>query len=310
MPYPIPSEHERRAVFAWLKQAASLTAWRRLYSFHQSFVDAVSKGYEDEQRSPNGPTTIPTDWYADVLRSHDGFAVALQRLGRGDRTCFAYLGIPGHFSFGIQQVKWWQEMFYGWHAGRNGFDLVDSPCWPAIEKSMHECLAVLSEIGIVLQDRVIDETAPISAVSHYLGYPMSSLIKYLVATPVLPAVPTPPKEILISTGDIIPYYGIWEPVRLGKPAVKGTTPKGVPYEMGPSRDVDGRTLDGCLNYLHGDFAAPTIAFDEDLPRHDGRPTTWRLIWRDDRYGDKGIPEEEADYVFIRPVEGEVLFKYG
>jgi len=175
---------------------------------------------------------------------------------------------------------------------------------------MHACLAALSDIGVVLQDRVIDETAAISELSHYLKYPTSSLIKHLNAQPALPIVPTAPKEVLVPTGDVIPCYGIWEPVRLGHPPAKGMTPKGVPYELGPSRDVDGRTLDGCLNYLHGDFAAPTIAFQEDLPRHDGRPTTWRLVWRDDRYGDKGVPEEESDYVFVRPVEGEVLFKYG
>jgi Immunity protein 71 len=41
MPYPLPTEHERRALFAWLKQASSLSAWRRLYTFNQAFVDVV-----------------------------------------------------------------------------------------------------------------------------------------------------------------------------------------------------------------------------------------------------------------------------
>jgi hypothetical protein len=65
-----------------------------------------------------------------------------------------------------------------------------------------------------------------------------------------------------------------------------------------------------MNYLHADFEAPTIAFAEDSPRHDGRPTTWRLVWCDDRYGKIPIPEEESHYVFVRPVPGEVLFTYG
>jgi hypothetical protein len=146
--------------------------------------------------------------------------------------------------------------------------------------------------------------------SEYLSYQESSLIKHLNSQTVLPDVPTAGPEVLVATGQVIPCYGIWEPVRIGRPMKTGTTPKGVPYELGVSREVDGRTLDGCMNYLHGDFAAPTIAFEGDLPRHDGRPTTWRLVWCDDRYGEKAIPDEEVNYVFVQPVPGEVLFKYG
>ena len=42
MAYPLPTEHERRAPFRWLEQAASLTAWRRLSSYNRRFVDAAS----------------------------------------------------------------------------------------------------------------------------------------------------------------------------------------------------------------------------------------------------------------------------
>ena len=49
MPYPRPTDPERCALFCWLKQASSVTAWRRLYSYHQRFVDAVQSVYEEEQ---------------------------------------------------------------------------------------------------------------------------------------------------------------------------------------------------------------------------------------------------------------------
>jgi hypothetical protein len=78
MPYPVPTDRERRALFAWLKQASSLSAWRRLYSHHQVFVDAVAKAYVDEQSTPGMALTLPTDWYASVLRSHDAFYAALE----------------------------------------------------------------------------------------------------------------------------------------------------------------------------------------------------------------------------------------
>lgn len=310
MPYPIPTEHERQAVFAWLKQASSLTAWRRLYSHHQVFVDAVAKAYVDEQSTPGKELTIPTDWYTSILRSHDAFDVALAWLARSDRRCFTYLGAPGHFSLAIQQVEWWQDMYYGWHVGRNGFGVEASPHWPEIEKAMHDCLAALSDIGVVLQPRGMDDPAPVASVSRYLSYSHSSLIKHLVGQTTLPPVPSSVvPEVLVRSGKTVPCYGIWEPVRVGRHATAGKTPKGLPYALADSREVDGHTLDGCMNYLCGAFEAPNIQFREDDQRHDGRPTTWRLVWRDDRYGDQPIPDEETHYVFVQPVPGEVLFTY-
>lgn len=309
MPYPIPTDHERRALFGWLKQASSLTAWRRLYTFHQVFVDAVSAAYEDEQNTPALASTIPTDWYADVLRSQHAFGVAIDRLARGDRRCFAFLGAPGHFNEGLRNVQWWQDMYGGRFSGRNGFDPADSPHWPVILRAIHECLAALSDIGVVLQDRVSDDPAPVSSVPDYVTVPWSSLPKHWLRQGTILPVPTAAvPEVLVPTGHVIPFYGIWEPVRI-RPAT-ATTPTGASYELPESWDADGRTLDGAMNYLHRDFAAPTIAFEEDVPRNDGRPTTWRLVWRDDRYGDKPIPDEESSYVFVQPVPGEVLFRYG
>lgn len=310
MPYPLPTDHERRVLFAWLKQASSLTAWRRLYTLNQLFVDAVTVAYEDEQKTPGAVKTIPTDWYARVVRGQAAFLASLERLEGGDRRCFAFLGAPGHFSEGLLQVKWWQDMYYGVHVGRNGFDVETSPHWPQIATVMHDCLAALSDIGVVLQQRFTDVPAPITDVSGYLAYDESSLIKYLNSQSVLAAVPRSVPEVLVPTGQTIPCYGIWEPVRIGHPASAQMTPKGLPYTLVASREVDGRTVDGCMNYLQADFAGPTIAFQEDGQREEGRPTTWRLVWRDDRYGDNPIPAEEQSYVFVRPVAGEVTFKYG
>lgn len=310
MPYPVPNDHERRALFGWLKQASSLTAWRRLYTYHQMFVDALTKAFEDEQNTPGVSPTIPTQWYTAVLDDHDAFAAALQRLERGDRRCFAFLGAPGHFSQGILHVEWWQDMYSGSWVGRNGFPVEDSIHWPNIAASMHDCLSALSDIGVVLQDRVIGNPAQIVELGCYLRDSDSSLIKLWNSQSALPSVPSKAPEVLVPTGKTIPCYGIWEPVRVGRATGTYKTRAGLGYELAPSWQVDGHVIDGCMNYLHGDFEAPTLAFQEDDPRRDGRPTTWRLVWRDDRYGDNPIPEEETRYVFVQPVPGEVLFKYG
>jgi hypothetical protein len=309
MPYALPSDHDRRALFHWLKQASSLTAWRRLYAHHQAFVDAVTKAYEDEQKAPDRPTHIETSLFAAVLRAADAFSAGLEHLAQGDRRCFTFLGARGHFSEGLLQVEWWQDMYMGRFMGRNGWSAAESPSWPLIEKAMHRCLAARNDIGVVLQRRMIDEPAWIEDIRDYLVSPHSSLIKLIHSQSMLPVVPPAMGEPLVPTGQIIPVYGVWEPIRRDDVSRAGRTPKGVPYQLGPTRKLDGYFLDGCMNYLHGGFAAPTLGFEEDVARDDGRPTIWRLVWRDDRYGEKPIPEEEASYTFVQPVTGEILFEY-
>lgn len=218
------------------------------------------------------------------------------------RRCFLFLGARGHFSESLLGVKWWQEMYGGSFNSRNSFSPAASPRWPEMETAMHDCLAALSDIGVALQKRHTDVPAPISRMSTYLSSPTSSLIKHWLAQSNMLRVPVATPELLVSTGDLVPVYGIWEPIQTVMS--DGTIP------LPPRMLVDGRNLDGCMNYLHADFPAPTIAFPEDGQRRESRPTTWRLLWRDDRYADATVPEDEQNYIFVQPVPGEVLFTYG
>lgn len=294
MPYPIPTEHQRRAVFAWLKRASSLRAWRRLYTLHQVFVDTVQSVYEEEQRTPGAAITIPTSYVADLLRDHDAFAKALDRLARGDRRCFLFLGAPGHFNQGLHSVWWWNDMVQGLNMGRNGFGPFESPRWPELEHAMENCLAARLDIMIVLQSRFTDVPAPLDEASQWQPGSGRSLIEFLLDQPTLPPVPVAEPELLVETGRDVPCFGVWEPVKAPKPS-------GL---LGALRDPlpappTGRELDGCMNYLHADNPAPTIQFPEDGPRQEGRRTTWRLLWRDQRYEGAPAPVEEDDYVFVR-----------
>jgi Immunity protein 72/Immunity protein 71 len=305
MPYIVPTEHQRRALFGWLKQSSSLTAWRRLYSYNQAFVDAVRGAYEEEQRTSGMPQTIPTQWFARVLQSHDAFEAALQRLQNADRRCFDFLGARGHFNEGLRAVTWWEDMYGGSFDGRNGFGPDAGPHWPEILKTIHDCLAALSDIDAVLQERHTDVPAPIDTVNDIPDQRESSLIKWWLTQTNLPPVPVLETELLVRTGRNIPHYGIWEPVQVTRPLSIIDRFRSLPLPP-----PEGRPLDGCMNYLQGGSAAPTIDFPEDGQRREGRPTTWRLLWRDDRYGPNPIPEEESHYVFVQPVPGEVLFTYG
>lgn len=296
MPYRLPTEHERRALFQWLKQASSLTAWRRLRELNKAFGDVVESVYEEEQRVPGSASTISGDKVASILRNQDSFEAALERLARGDRRCFTFLGARGHFNDALLSVEWFQDMYGGMMYGRNGWDPADSPRWPEIERAMDACISALSDIGVVLQPRFTDVPAPLRSVDTYLSVKEPSLPKHWLAQPSLPPVPVAEPEVLIRTGREIPFYGIWEPVQERPKRDLWSILKGT-----PEPDQEPLQIDGCMNYLHAGFDAPTIDFPEDNQRNEGRRTTWRLLWRDDRYGPKPVPEEEAHYTFVRPV---------
>jgi hypothetical protein len=98
-----------------------------------------------------------------------------------------------------------------------------------------------------------------------------------------PEVPEPEQEIFVTTGGKLPCSGIWEP-------------------------VNGDYRIGTMHYLHGGANAPklnqTLLDPSDKEwgyDHVKIGVVWRLIWRDDRYEDGSIPEEEKEYKFMCPV---------
>ena len=297
MAYPLPTEHERRALFCWLEQASSLAAWQRLHSYHQRFVEIVRSVYEEEQRTAGMKQTIHPNELSDLLRRQEAVEAALGRLKGGDRGCFSGLRSPGHFREGLSALWWWQDMYVGSMFGRNGFDASGSPRWRELQTAMGECVLALSDIGVVLRRQ--DVPAPIEEVGGYASQRGESLIKWWLERKGLPPVPIADPEVLVPTGQVVPHSGIWEPVRA--PATL--------LERMAAGLSSSRPLDGCMNYLHADTPAPTIGFEDDDPPEEGRPTTWRLLWRDERYGDNAVHSHERNYVFVAPVKGEDPFAY-
>lgn len=51
-----------------------------------------------------------------------------------------------------------------------------------------------------------------------------------------------------------------------------------------------------MNYLHGGSEAPQITLSNNDDSVDV-DTTWRLLWRDDRYLNGTLPSEELGYIF-------------
>nr|WP_256504837.1 Imm72 family immunity protein [Cupriavidus sp. WGlv3] len=98
---------------------------------------------------------------------------------------------------------------------------------------------------------------------------------------------------MVATGKPVPHSGIWEPVEARKSQVLS--------HFFFSETVTGPPLaiTGCMNYLHGDSIAPkaTLETKDDNPEVN---TVWRLLWRDNRYEDGTVPNEEHNYIFLKP----------
>lgn len=295
MPFRLPTEHERRALYAALRRQSSLSAWTRVLELHKTFMDAVETAFQDGQRHPSPDpglgTFVPVSWMSAVFQAHDALARAIDRLRGGDRSCFKFLGTPGHISEGMQTVNWWDDM-YGReiHMGGPIFPPARSPHWPAIESAMQACLAAYFELEAVVEPRELDVPAKIESIDLLLDprlTPNATIFRDLVAQPSLPDVPVTEPPVLVPSGQSIPCSGIFEPVRTNA-------------QRADIRDMarrwlarEGHRIDGCMNYLCRDSPAPTIAFPEDDLRKEGRPTLWRLVWADDRYGSHGSPPSDT-----------------
>jgi hypothetical protein len=299
MPYRAPDEAERRAFFHHLKMASSLTGWQRALVYYGDLLAIVRRAYEDTWRNDPEPT-IPKNEMALLAFCHSCFALGVQWLSRGDRNCFKFLGRKGHFSEAHRMIEVWRDAEWRYAASISNEFILGCRQWPEIKSSLHKFLRVRGENSEVLQARYSDVPAPIESpkeIHHPENLITGPRLRELLTRTDLAPVPTPPKEVLVPTGGLIPCFGIWEPVKVDWSAgVAGMFKK-------PLAPADGAyVLDGCPNYLHEGGRAPTIAFPEDTPRREGRPTVWRLLWEDRRYLDGVVPEEERDYVFKQPLE--------
>ncbi|MCW7538033.1 Imm71 family immunity protein [Aquabacterium sp. A7-Y] len=300
MAYTVPTTEERKALFYWLKQCSSYTAWARMGTYYRAFVEDVQQVFTATQDTPaptnDGPLIHASDM-ALTLKCYAAFEEALSKLKSGDKSVFKFIGYgvgAGYFCEGVRALGGWSSKTFAAESHGLIWPLMSSPYWEPLNQKYELCTSAWSEIGhYVMESRFTDMPADIVSMADMLMIDNEGFA--LVKTRRdLPDVPVPDKEVLIKTGASCPHSGIWEPVR-------------VPFSDGflglfkkPLAPSDGQfPLDGCMNYLHAGSPAPTIGFEGD-PNDKGRPTTWRLIWRDDRYEDGTVPEEERDYVFMQP----------
>lgn len=306
MAYSLPTEDERKRLFRLIQQSSSWTAWADVCRYHKAFIDTVRVAFEDTQANPpaEGPL-LDTSEMALLLEGYASFEAALDRLRHGDRSVFRFVG------FGIRGAPYFWEAFRivdtwldGLPDGLNDARGMDPkarrlPLYPKIEVALKNLAQTWARVGFVLETRHTDLPAPIDmpTSADARGINCGAYIDYTTIPPAvqLPNVPYPSDYLLIGTGDPCPHYGIWEPVKV--PMGKGF----IGLFKQPEIPIDHEfELDGCMNYLHQGSNAPTLAFEGDGPRGEGRPTVWRLLWKDGRYLDGGLPPEERAYRFFAP----------
>jgi hypothetical protein len=141
-----------------------------------------------------------------------------------------------------------------------------------------------------MESRFLEDPAP-----TVFGERLIPLWRTMPVPAVLEGVPDPSENTFVRTGQTTPYSGIWEPIHAAKPSKTSLLSK---FTRTPEPHAPFE-IAGAMNYLHGGSKAPTVKVEtmEDIFEIE---TTWRMLWRDERYQDGSVPAIEAGYRFVQP----------
>jgi hypothetical protein len=279
----LPSELERKQLFHLIKKWSSYTAWERIFGYYKKLAEVVEASVRasDDGGLEKDQTSISYSDYAYILSGLADFEDGLIRLREGDKSVFTWSDAYGLFNrsalvfdryettkFKVEDrdIMWHDETPYS----KEFFEALT-----VCSKAMDECWRY------IVEDRYADDPAPI----YYALWEAVWLPYFHYPSP-LPEVPEPEEDVFVATGEEIACSGIWEPVEA----------------KGSHKRI------GAINYLHGGSEAPPAdqAYRDIADRRYGNhaleaiDVVWRLIWRDDRYEDGTVPEEEKDYRFVMP----------
>jgi len=286
------NELERRQFFYELKRCSSWTAWNRILGFFNDWADihkrslqiASEKGFESK-------TSLPESDYVMILEDLAHCDAGVGRLRRGDKRVFQ-CGVMGEFEKAGRRMLSHTIRLLGYvNSGDIGIKFDTTPLWDEFAIATDKLATAWGECGPSILEPSDDRGKP----THKLDIPANDWFRN-TRPPIgrfpanLPEVPDPTDNILAHTGTYLKCSGIWEPVDVPAPPLfslfRPPPPKG-PFP-----------IIGAMAYLHGGTPAPRKVFDYTTrERARGDRVTWRLLWRDDRYEDGTIPEEEKDYKF-------------
>lgn len=292
----LPSEIERRQIFHSLKRWSSYTAWHRILALYQAWVDAMEKTVsrcedlpaDSPQYQHYKQVGLGTDSFVSSLKGLADVDEGVARLKRGDKRVFKYASY-GEFFRGAQPLQTWNH-FINHFVKSDGWPLQPEliPHWLELELAREQVSSAWGECGQHVLQQAQDGTIERATRTFLNEYLKADLDRITFPHP-LPEVPNHPETVLVHSGNLVKQSGIWEPVDAPAPKLISLFKPSPP--QGPFPIV------GTMAYLHAGTEAPNMASYGEI---DGERCTWRLLWRDTRYEDGTIPEEEQHYIFLKP----------
>ncbi|UNE63768.1 Imm71 family immunity protein [Xanthomonas oryzae] len=284
----LPNDLERRQMFHQLKKESSFTAWNRMLELYQAWADATERSVrEADAKGWLDKSGISESDYVCILKGLAHQEEGVRRLRKGDKRVFKF-DANGEFVMGHRIVSHFIQLIWRIEIGENAIKEEFTPRWDEFCACLEGIRILRSEIWAdIIEGRYFEDPA-----HNIYGEWFQKNVSRMHFPPVIPDVPNPVENTLVATGTRIPCSGIWEPVDAPKPKK---------FSLFSKPDVPSGFLPyiAAMNYLHGGSAAPKASqeIEDDVLNID---VVWRLIWRDDRYEDGTIPDEEAGYVFMQP----------
>jgi hypothetical protein len=285
----LPSNFERQQIFYWLKKVSSVTAWRRIFSFYEAWAEATENSVRVADESGRGQqTSLPHSEYALILKCLAHCEEGVNRLSKGDKRVFKF-DSNGEFVMAQRMLSHWTKMLERIELGENGIN-EHTPLWPEFCNSLTTLANAWGECGPhILEPRYIEEPAQ----NLYGDWLKSQLMTSVFPTRIAP-VPDPVDNVFAKTHEITPHSGIREPIEVETSAKIGI----LSFFVKVMKPQPPFKVMGAMNYLHAGSKAPQITIETDDDSID-LDTTWRLLWKDDRYQDGSVSEEEASYIFLK-----------
>lgn len=278
----------------WLLKKYSSYTWAA--EVHRLFTQFVND-FEAWMRT-NPPRT--TKFEEDVLRSvwymHGKAEEGLDLLKNSQDKSRAYALLDKGFGFGdmFWHDRWFTDMDtteFEAIGFTNFWDKFEKPCtgiFRALGAAEHMSNCLIFGPGLRAHKDAQRNVERLPFRLEY-GTPLWTPSQF-------PPLPTPDTAIEILSGEEAPVTGIWLPEPIAEDQI--------PADM-LAKTCSKQTY--CMNFMaQGKIAPKMISEEEYLLAVEGRyrpvpvdrTIRWRLLWKDERYGTNGIPEEEKDYLRV------------
>ncbi|WP_229259645.1 Imm71 family immunity protein [Duganella aceris] len=286
----LPTDVERQQIFYFLQRLSSVTAWRRIFEYYKAWADCTENSVREADRQGWADRTgITESDYVLILKGLAHCEEGVVRLGKGDKRVFKF-DANGEFEMASRTLSHWASMKTRIEEGENGIDEPHTPLWTEFKTTLTALNHAWQECSHqILEPRYVDEPA----LTMYNSW-LQDKLKAMPFPSVLPTVPDPLDNTFVRTNEYTPFSGIWEPIE----AVPKKTSLLRLFSDDPKPQPPFKIM-GAMNYLLGGSRAPQIDI-ETAEESMSLDTTWRLLWRDDRYDDGRVPEQEQSYRFMQP----------